>query len=81
MGGRVGFGGLLLSTFSLFPFCFLACANESIYSLAGIDREEIKQRWEDVRGDLTRQFKKRHREAVKKRRRGHGTTMAEREAE
>jgi hypothetical protein len=34
--------------------------------------EEIHKRWEDLRGDLTRQYKKRHREAMKRRRRGHG---------
>lgn len=43
--------------------------------------DEIKQLWESVRGDLTRQYKKRHREAMKKRKRGHGITMADREAE
>ncbi|KAF8316606.1 hypothetical protein DL93DRAFT_744804 [Clavulina sp. PMI_390] len=42
--------------------------------------EEIRKRWEELRGDLTRQYKRRHREASKKRRRGHGTTIAEREA-
>ncbi|KAI0792206.1 hypothetical protein C8Q75DRAFT_754886 [Abortiporus biennis] len=34
--------------------------------------EEIKKRWEDTKGDLTRDWKKRHREAVKSRRRRGG---------
>lgn len=34
--------------------------------------EETKQRWEDVKGDLTRDWKRRHREAVKSRRRRGG---------
>ena len=34
--------------------------------------EEIVKRWEEVKGDLTRDWKKRHREAVKSRRRRGG---------
>jgi len=34
--------------------------------------DEARQRWEEVRGDLTRDWKKRHREAVKSRRRRGG---------
>ncbi|KAH9971017.1 hypothetical protein BGW80DRAFT_1325148 [Lactifluus volemus] len=38
--------------------------------------EQIRMRWEGARGELTREWKRRHREAVKSRRRrhGHGTT-------
>jgi hypothetical protein len=35
--------------------------------------EEIVKRWEEVKGDLTRDWKRRHREAVKSRRRRGGT--------
>jgi hypothetical protein len=34
--------------------------------------EEIVSRWEEVKGDLTRDWKRRHREAVKSRRRRGG---------
>ena len=34
--------------------------------------EEIVKRWEEVKGDLTRDWKRRHREAVKSRRRRGG---------
>lgn len=34
--------------------------------------DEIMKRWEDVKGDLTRDWKRRHREAVKSRRRRGG---------
>jgi hypothetical protein len=35
--------------------------------------EEIAKRWEETKGDLTRDWKRRHREAVKSRRRRGGT--------
>ena len=34
--------------------------------------EEVAKRWEEVKGDLTRDWKKKHREVVKGRRRGGG---------
>ena len=36
------------------------------------DEEEIRARWEVARGELTREWKRRHREAVKSRRRRGG---------
>ena len=36
------------------------------------NREEVVKRWEEVKGDLTRDWKRRHREAVKSRRRRGG---------
>ena len=36
------------------------------------DEEEIRARWEAARGELTREWKRRHREAVKSRRRRGG---------
>jgi len=33
------------------------------------DEAQIRERWESVRGELTREWKRRHREAVKSRRR------------
>ncbi|KAF9517099.1 hypothetical protein BS47DRAFT_568503 [Hydnum rufescens UP504] len=44
------------------------------------NEEEIRERWDMVKGDLTREFKKRHREALKKRKRGHGISIADRDA-
>jgi hypothetical protein len=40
------------------------------------DEGQIRERWEAVRGELTREWKRRHREAVKSRRRRGGGAAA-----
>ena len=60
------------------PFFFLhERGRAAVVRFARTESEEqIRMRWEAARGELTREWKRRHREAVKsrRRRRGHDTT-------
>jgi hypothetical protein len=62
-----GFGGLRLSE----PFTSTGrtCLEIDKVYLA---RDEIRKRWDEVKGELTKDYKRRHREAIKRKRRGHG---------
>lgn len=37
---------------------------------SNVQRDEIRKQWDESKAELTREFKRRHREAVKRRRRG-----------